>query len=95
MDVSGIGTSLPKSPDKAARDPALMDLARQLEASFLGEMLKHAGVGTPRATFGGGSGETQFSSFLVAEYADAMVKAGGLGLSETIYAALVRKEISE
>ena len=92
MDVSGFGKTVPDMRDRPGRDPALMDLARKLEASFLSEMLKHSGVGTPRTTFGGGSGETQFSSFLVAEYADAMARAGGIGLSESIYAALVRKE---
>jgi hypothetical protein len=55
-------------------------------------MLKSAGVGKPRATFGGGPGEAQFSTFLTQEYADATVAAGGLGLSEAIYHALIAKE---
>ena len=95
MDISGLGTKVPDMQSKAGRDLALMHLAQKLEASFLSEMLKHSGVGAPRATFGGGSGETQFTSFLVAEYADAMARAGGIGLSESIYAALVRKEAVE
>ncbi len=37
---------------------------RDMEASFLSIMLREAGVGAPRGTFGGGSGEEQFTSFL-------------------------------
>ena len=89
MEIAG---TVPNTPGQAGRNNERMELARKLEASFLSEMLKHSGVGKPRSAFGGGAGETQFSSFLVGEYADAMVRAGGLGLSEAIYAALVERE---
>lgn len=69
-------------------DKALRDAAMQLEASFLAEMLKAAGLGASPQGFGGGAGEDQFSSFLVREQALAMVRAGGIGLSESIYEAL-------
>lgn len=71
-------------------DPQLRALADKMESQFLSVMLKSAGLGEPPEAFGGGAGESQFSSFLVAEYADATVKAGGIGLSEAIYNALVR-----
>ena len=58
-------------------------------------MLKSAGVGKPRESFGGGAGEDHFSSFLSREYADATVASGGIGLSEAIYRALVRQEDSK
>ena len=67
-------------------------LANKLESQFLAEMLKSAGVGKPRDSFGGGAGEQQFSTFLTQEYSDAIVQAGGLGLSEAIYNALVTQE---
>lgn len=70
----------------------LMESAKQLEASFLAEMLKSAGVGETRQSFGGGAGEDHFSGFLVQEFANATVKAGGIGLAETIYHALASKE---
>lgn len=76
------------------RNPKLVSLANKLEANFLAEMFKTAGVGQPRENFGGGAAEEQFSSFLVQEYADATVAAGGIGLSEAIYRALVQKEQS-
>lgn len=86
----------PVSPNPAhsGKDPKLVDLANKLEANFLAEMLKAAGVGKPLESFGGGAGEEHFSSFLVQEYADATVAAGGLGLSEAIYRSLIQKGAS-
>ncbi len=73
-------------------DPKLMAVAKELEASFLAEMFRAAGVGEARKSFGGGTGEDQFSSFLVQEYATATVDAGGIGLAESIYHSLVKEE---
>lgn len=84
-------TSLPATGN-AARDERLWAVAQDLEASFLAEMLKSAGLGQARGDMGGGAGEDQFSSFLVREYADAAVRAGGIGLSESIYRALAAGE---
>ena len=81
-----------QGPLQGERDPKLLALANKLEANFLAEMLKAAGVGEPRTSFGGGAGEEHFSSFLVQEYADATVAAGGIGLSEAIYRSLVQRE---
>ena len=76
----------------APRDKALMDAAQRLEASFLAEMLKSAGLGQTSESFGGGAGEDQFASFLVQEQALQMVRAGGIGLSESIYQALKERQ---
>ena len=70
------------------RDAALLDAAKKLEATFLAEMLKAAGFGQARDSFGGGEGEDQFASFLVQEQATAMVEAGGIGLTENLFRAL-------
>lgn len=69
-------------------DKQLMDVARELEVSFLAEMLKSVGAGAPRDTFGGGAGEEQFSSFLRMAQAREMVEGGGLGLAESLFEAL-------
>ncbi|SPH19341.1 hypothetical protein ASD8599_00066 [Ascidiaceihabitans donghaensis] len=69
-------------------DKALRQAAENLEATFLGEMLKAAGLGESRESFGGGAGEDQFSSFLVQQHAKAMVSSGGIGLAESIYNSL-------
>lgn len=70
----------------------LMKAAQALEASFLSEMLTAAGLGQSRQGFGGGAGEDQFSSFLVQEQANAMVQAGGIGLSEMIFQTLKERQ---
>ena len=62
--------------------------ADQLEANFLAEMLKSAGLGKPQESFGGGAGEEQFASFLVRAQAEEMVRSGGIGLAERIFEAL-------
>ena len=83
-----------RTPPTSSVDPAdkaLRDAAQALEATFLAEMLTAAGLGQSRDSFGGGAGEDQFASFLVQEQATAMVRAGGIGLSEALYEALKEK----
>ena len=75
-------------PNQLSGDAALREAAVSLEASFLAEMLKAAGLGETRGSYGGGAGENQFSSFLVQEQAMHMARAGGIGLAETIYHAM-------
>lgn len=76
----------------AARDAALRARSEDLEAAFLSEMLGYAGLGSGEGAFNGGIGETQFASFLRDEQARAMVKAGGIGLAESIFRALSSQE---
>ncbi|MGC3938116.1 rod-binding protein [Roseobacter sp. EG26] len=82
----------PSSMPVSTRDQALREAAEKLEASFLAEMLKSAGLGKTSDHFGGGSGEDQFGSFLVQEQAMQMVKAGGIGLTESLFQALKEKQ---
>lgn len=56
--------------------------AMKLEASFLVEMLKAAGLGTQKNNFSGGNGEDQFASFHRQAIADKIAAAGGIGLAE-------------
>jgi len=73
-------------------DAKLREAAQKLEASFLAEMLKSAGLGESRETNGGGAGEDQFSSFLVQAQAEEMVAAGGIGLAEVLFEALKERQ---
>ncbi len=86
--IQTVGISAPAT----AKDKILMDAAQKLEATFLAEMLKSAGLGQSSESFGGGAGEDQFASFLVQEQAMQMVKAGGIGLSESIYETLKERQ---
>ncbi|GAA6180586.1 rod-binding protein [Shimia sp. NS0008-38b] len=78
----------PIQPLPTVQEDAMREAAKELETTFLAEMLKSAGFGESRETFGGGAGEEQFSSFLRQEQARAMVDAGGIGLSEAFFNAL-------
>lgn len=69
----------------------LREVAQELEAAFLAEMLKHAGFGDARESFGGGIGEEQMSSLLRVEHANALASQGGVGLAESIFQSLLRQ----
>ena len=78
----------PSLPDYVQSDARLRDAAQKMEATFLAEMLKSAGLGATRQSFGGGAGEDQFASFLREEQARGMVEAGGIGLAEALFEAM-------
>ncbi len=78
-------------PDDA-KHAALRQAANDLEAAFLTEMLKSAGLGKARDSLGGGAGEDHFSSLLVREQAEAMTRAGGIGLAESLFNSLLEAE---
>ncbi|MGB5556736.1 MAG: rod-binding protein [Paracoccaceae bacterium] len=86
-DVTALGTS-PAPPSRDPKDQAIWKVAQDLEATFLAEMLKSAGFGAARDSFGGGVGEEQFSSFLRQAQAEEMVKTGGIGLAEAVFNTL-------
>lgn len=80
---------IPKPAAHSAEDVAkLRAVAIELEASFLAEMLKSAGLGETENSFSGGTGEAQFASFLRREQAQEMARAGGIGLAEQIFESL-------
>lgn len=91
MEISANLRSMRAEPT----EKRLRDAAVELEATFLTEMLKSAGVGQVRQSFGGGAGEDQFSSFLVRQQATQMAKAGGVGLSEIFFKAMMEKAYAE
>jgi Rod binding domain-containing protein len=76
------------APGRTADHEALWSVAKDLEASFLAEMLKHSGLGATSGPFDGGAGEEQFASFLTQEHARLFAERGGIGLAESIFRAL-------
>lgn len=81
------------APDLALtqKHAGLREAAAELEAVFLAQMLKSAGVGKTSEAFGGGIGEEQFSSFLADQQARAFAQSGGVGLAEHIFKAMVAR----
>lgn len=78
---------LPTSAAPPPRPDPLRTVAAELETVFLAEMLRNAGLGS-----GGGLGDSdaagQFDSFICTAQAGAMVAAGGIGLTESLFRAL-------
>lgn len=83
-------TARPSVPQD--KDAALRRAAQDIEAGFLSEMLKNAGMGDAGDSFGGGIGEEQFASFLRDEQARAIAAKGGVGLAEQIFLSMKRIE---
>ncbi len=82
--ISNVGST----PDRSTQ---ILHAAQSLEAAFLSEMLKSAGIGKTPDAFGGGAGEDQFASFLRDEQAMQMTKAGGIGLAQALFEAIMER----
>ncbi|MGV9009745.1 rod-binding protein [Brevundimonas sp.] len=67
--------------------------AEDFEASFLTQMLKPMFDSlSTEAPFGGGEAESTWRGFLVEAMAKQTVKAGGLGLSDTIVSEMIKMQ---
>ena len=75
--------------DAAAKDAAIRETAQKLEATFIAEMLKSAGVGAQDNSFSGSAGEDHFASFQREAMAKQMVSVGGIGLAEAFYNSMM------
>ncbi|WP_298853595.1 rod-binding protein [uncultured Ruegeria sp.] len=84
-------SALSQASQSSLSQTRLKDAAIELEAAFLSEMLKSAGFGKTRQSFGGGAGEDQFSSLLVQHQAQQLARSGGVGLSEILLKSLMEK----
>ncbi len=84
-------STLPHVSQSQSPQTRLKNAAIELEAAFLAEMLKSAGLGKTRQSFGGGAGEDQFSSMLVQHQAQQLARSGGVGLSEILFKSPMEK----
>lgn len=85
------GAPLGARPEASPASPEIRRVAEEFEAMFLAEMLapmfeniETDGLG------GGGLGERVFRPMLVERYAEAIAKAGGVGLAENVMRELTR-----
>lgn len=76
-----------QSPDQMRKT------AEEFEASFLSQMFKpmFEGLETDGA-FGGGSSEATWRSFLLDAMAKQTVKAGGIGLADTVMSEMLKMQ---
>lgn len=82
--LSAAHTALPKTSEI---DQRVMTKAREFEAVFVAQMLKHSGMGKALSSDSGHGGEA-FSSMLLEQYAERIVENGGFGLADKIYEQL-------
>ncbi|MCC5976936.1 MAG: rod-binding protein [Salinarimonas sp.] len=77
-----------------ARREALRAQADDFETMFLEQMFGHVfAAGGDEGTFGeAGPGSEVYRSMLVSEYAGMVAKGGGVGLSDQIYAELLKMQ---
>lgn len=82
MNASGLHTSF----QQRARQQA-----EELEGVFLNTLVKEmfAGIKTDSSAFGGGFGEETWRSIQSEELANAMAKAGGVGLADQLMGDLL------
>ena len=69
------------------------ETAESFEASFLSQMLKPMFEGLQTdGPFGGGEGEATWRSFLIDAMAKQTVKAGGIGLADTVMSEMLKMQ---
>jgi len=74
----------------------MRETAERFEASFLSQMLKPMFEGlSTEAPFGGGEAEGTWRSFLIDAMAEQTVKAGGIGLADTVVAEMVKMQAAQ
>ncbi len=76
--------------------PRMRETAEQFEASFLSQMLKpmFEGIETD-GPFGGGEAEGTWRSFMIDAMAKQTVRAGGIGLADTVVAEMIRMQTEQ
>ena len=97
MDAVSVSADLLRPADATAKrgqSPEQMrETAEAFEASFLSQMMKPMFEGlSTEAPFGGGAGEAAWRGFLVDAMAQQTVKAGGVGLADSVLAQMIKMQ---
>jgi Rod binding domain-containing protein len=79
------------TPNRPPERAELREQARALETAFVAEMLKAAGTVRMQSGLEGSDDVQPFEPFLAEAQARALVAAGGLGLTDSLVAALARR----
>lgn len=77
----------------AATEAEANKVGRDFEAMFLSQMLQPMfDTVEPDSVFGGGYGERMFRSLQVEQFANAITRAGGIGLADSIAREMLRMQ---
>ncbi|MES2860744.1 MAG: rod-binding protein [Pseudomonadota bacterium] len=95
-DLAVSPSLLTSVPAPSAETSRMRETAEQFEASFLSQMLKpmFEGIDTD-GPFGGGEAEGTWRSFMIDAMAKQTVKAGGIGLADTVVAEMIRMQTEQ
>jgi Rod binding domain-containing protein len=76
--------------------PKMRATAERFETSFLSQMLKPMFEGLETdGPFGGGEAEGTWRGFLIDAMAEQTVRAGGIGLADTVVAEMIRMQTEQ
>ena len=81
------------TPAQLAQTARMRRTAEDFETSFMSQMMKpmFEGLSTD-GMFGGGEAEATWRSFLIDAMAKQTVKAGGIGLTDTVMAEMIKMQ---
>ncbi|MRG73871.1 hypothetical protein GH722_19095 [Alphaproteobacteria bacterium HT1-32] len=83
----------PNVAAKNARAGETWEAAKDFEAVFISSMIQPMFESLETdGMFGGGQGEKVFRSMMVQEYGRKMVDAGGIGLADKVYEAMLQAQ---
>ena len=85
--------AIASTPAQLAQTARMRRTAEDFETSFMSQMMKpmFEGVSTD-GMFGGGEAEATWRSFLIDAMAKQTVKAGGIGLTDTVMAEMIKMQ---
>lgn len=93
LPVAGLLTPADATTKRGQSPEQMRETAQAFEASFLSQMLKPMFEGLETdGPFGGGEGEATWRSFLIDAMAKQAVKAGGIGLADTVMSEMVKMQ---
>jgi Rod binding domain-containing protein len=95
LDALDTARAKTPKPGSVSADKAKA-LAQDFEAVFLNSMFQQMFTNiSGDGPFGGGGGGGVWRSFLTDEYSKSFVKAGGIGLSDTVQRALIERQAAK
>ncbi|MBJ7484380.1 rod-binding protein [Brevundimonas sp.] len=85
--------AIASTPAQLAQTARMRRTAEDFETSFMSQMMKpmFEGLSTD-GMFGGGEAEATWRSFLIDAMAKQAVKAGGIGLTDTVMAEMIKMQ---
>lgn len=93
IEVTSPLAAIAPTPAQLAQTARMLRTAEDFETSFMSQMMKpmFEGLSTD-GMFGGGEAEATWRSFLIDAMAKQTVKAGGIGLTDTVMAAMIKMQ---